>query len=217
MSSDAMSGIVEAILASDNLINIPALANKEEQKKMNKSVKEGKIMAKNEPPHKEKGRENTIKRKGIILERLDTSRKEDIREANVQIMTLSIVCPGRPEIELSHPFISSPKDCLFTLKEGTKYRLKFSFRVSDKVVSGLKYENTLWKAGVRVDRSTVLLGNFKPHEKPYGYQLEEETLPCGILVRGVYTARAKVTDDGGKCYMDIQYHFDIKKTWPSSP
>ncbi|KZV22987.1 Immunoglobulin E-set superfamily protein isoform 1 [Dorcoceras hygrometricum] len=209
MSSDAMSGIVESIMASDNIINIPALVNKEEKSKRNKGVDEAKIMA-----NKEKGGENSPNRKGLILARLDTSKEEDIREANVQIMTLSIVCPGRPEIELSHPFISSPKDCLFTLKEGTKYRLKFSFRVSNKVVSGLKYENTLWKAGVRVDRSTVVLGNFRPHDKPYGYQLEEETLPCGMLVRGLYSARAKVTDDDGTCYMDIQYHFDIKKTWP---
>lgn len=37
-----------------------------------------------------------------------------------------------------------------------------------------------------------MLGNFRPHEKPYGYQLEEETLPSGILVRGIYSARAKV-------------------------
>ncbi|XP_073136395.1 rho GDP-dissociation inhibitor 1-like isoform X2 [Henckelia pumila] len=215
MSSDAISRIVEAILVSGNLIHIPALANKEKQKKMNKDVEAGKIMAKNKPAeHKEKGGENTPNKKGLVLERLDTSKKEDIRGANVQIMTLTIVCPGRPEIELSHPFISSPKDCLFTLKEGTKFRLKFSFRVSNKDVSGLKYENTLWKAGVKVDKSTVMLGHFRPHEKPYGYQLEEETLPCGILVRGIYSARTKVTDDDGTCYMDIHYHFDIKKTWP---
>ncbi|KAK4483366.1 hypothetical protein RD792_010552 [Penstemon davidsonii] len=148
-----------------------------------------------EQPHKDKGG----KRKGVVLERLDISSS---RKADVEIVGLSIICPGRPEISLSQPFISSPKACLFTLKEGTKYRLKFSFIVSNKIVT--------------VDRCTLKLGTFSPRENPYGYQLEEETLPSGILVRGLYTARAKVIDSDGKCYMDIQYHFDIQKRWPST-
>ncbi|PIN24328.1 hypothetical protein CDL12_02943 [Handroanthus impetiginosus] len=138
-------------------------------------------------------------------------------EPDVQMESLSIVCPGRPEIALSHPFISSPRACLFTLKEGTKYKLKFSFVVSNNIVSGLRYENTLWKAGIRVDKSTVVLGTFSPQKKPHVFELEEETLPCGILVRGLYSARAKVIDDDGKCYMDMHYHFDIQKNWPSDP
>ncbi|GER32671.1 Rho GDP-dissociation inhibitor [Striga asiatica] len=102
-------------------------------------------------PHRDvKGGKSTPKWKQRVLERLNTSNLGGGRiEACVQIERLSIVCLGRPEIVLSHPFISSPKACLFTLKEGTKYRLKFTFVVSNNVVSGLKYEHTLWKAGIR--------------------------------------------------------------------
>lgn len=71
------------------------------------------------------------------------------KDPEVKILSISIKCPGRPEIVLAEPFVSSPKACLFTLKEGCKYRLKFSFIVSNKDVVGLKYINTLWKAGVR--------------------------------------------------------------------
>ncbi|GFP94199.1 rho gdp-dissociation inhibitor 1 [Phtheirospermum japonicum] len=119
-----------------------------------------------------------------------------------------IDCPGRPEIALSHPFISSPKACLFTLKEGTRYRLKFSFVVSNNVVSGLKYEHTLWKAGIRVDRSTVKLGTFSPQEKPHEIELEEETLPSGILFRGLYSARAKVIN-----YLNLMNWLNISITY----
>ncbi|KAL8486932.1 hypothetical protein ACS0TY_023113 [Phlomoides rotata] len=129
---------------------------------------------------------------------------------------ISIKCPGRAEIELSQPFISSPKVYLFTLKEGTRYSLNFSFIVSNKPVSDLKYDNTLWKAGIRVDRCTVKLGTYTPREEPYVFTLEEETLPCGILVRGTYSARTKVFDREGNCYMDIHYYFNISKTWPST-
>ncbi|CAA0833234.1 Rho GDP-dissociation inhibitor 1 [Striga hermonthica] len=167
-------------------------------------------------PHKDvKGGKSTPKWKQRVPERLNTSDLGGGRnEARVQIERLSIVCPGRPEIVLSHPFISSPKACLFTLKEGTKYRLKFTFVVSNNVVSGLKYEHTLWKAGIRINRSIVNLGTFSPQEKPHAIELEEETLPSGILIRGLYSARAKVIDDEGTCYMDIHYHFDIQKSWP---
>ncbi|KAL2456943.1 Rho GDP-dissociation inhibitor 1 [Forsythia ovata] len=116
----------------------------------------------------------------------------DIVGADVRVLSLTIICPGRPEIVLSHPFVSTPKSSLFTLKEGTKYQLKFSFMVYNNVVSGLQYMNTLWKSGIRVDRSKLMLGSFCPKKEPYGYKLEEEMIPCGILVRGSYSARIKV-------------------------
>ncbi|XP_022875617.1 rho GDP-dissociation inhibitor 1-like [Olea europaea var. sylvestris] len=78
-----------------------------------------------------------------------SSSIEGSLDPDVRILNLSIVCPGRPEIILSHPFVSYPKASLFTLKEGTKYQLKFSFMVYNNVVSGLQYMNTLWKAGIR--------------------------------------------------------------------
>ncbi|KAL2459802.1 Rho GDP-dissociation inhibitor 1 [Forsythia ovata] len=78
-----------------------------------------------------------------------SSSIEDIVGADVRVLSLTIICPGRPEIVLSHPFVSTPKSSLFTLKEGTKYQLKFSFMVYNNVVSGLQYMNTLWKSGIR--------------------------------------------------------------------
>ncbi|CAI9117447.1 OLC1v1018845C1 [Oldenlandia corymbosa var. corymbosa] len=134
----------------------------------------------------------------------------------VEIVSISIKCRDRPDIVLTEPFASSPKACLFTLKEGSRYRLRFSFIVSNKTVSGLKYTNTLWKAGVRVDRSEVRLGTFNPRKEPYAYELEEDTAPSGIFVRGLYCARTKVVDATGICYLDIKYYFEIQKSWPSS-
>lgn len=36
---------------------------------------------------------------------------------------------------------------LFTLKEGSEYRLKLTFSVLHNIVSGLTYSNTVWKEG----------------------------------------------------------------------
>uniref|UniRef100_A0A3Q7JYR5 AB hydrolase-1 domain-containing protein n=1 Tax=Solanum lycopersicum TaxID=4081 RepID=A0A3Q7JYR5_SOLLC len=80
----------------------------------------------------------------------DEVEAENELEPEVQEPKLYIICPERPELVLCEPFFSTPKECLFTLKEASRYKLKFSFTVSNNVVCGLKYINTTWKTGVRV-------------------------------------------------------------------
>jgi len=68
----------------------------------------------------------------------------------VQILNLSVLSPGRPDVVLAIPFpATTSKATLFTLKEGSKYRIKFHFTVSKHIVRGLKYTYMVWKAGVR--------------------------------------------------------------------
>lgn len=38
---------------------------------------------------------------------------------------------------------------LFTLKEGSEYRLKLKFTVLHNIVSGLTYTNAVWKGGMQ--------------------------------------------------------------------
>ncbi|XP_055822201.1 rho GDP-dissociation inhibitor 1-like [Solanum dulcamara] len=145
-----------------------------------------------------------------------SSEGENELEPKVQEPKLYIICPGRPDLELSEPFFSTPKECLFTLKEASRYKLKFSFIVSNNVVYGFKYINTTWKAGVRVDKSQVMLGSFEPRKEPYVYELEEDVTPSGVFARGLYTTRTQVIDEKERCYVDIKYYFDIQRQWPES-
>jgi len=71
------------------------------------------------------------------------------KEPEVKIVSLTIICPGRPDLILPIPFTSDAKKSIFTLKEGSQYQLKFSFTVSNNIVSGLKYTNVVWKTGLR--------------------------------------------------------------------
>ncbi|KAK9268694.1 hypothetical protein L1049_000454 [Liquidambar formosana] len=113
------------------------------------------------------------------------------------------------------PEVGDPKGLRFTLKEGSCYNLKFSFIVSNNIVSGLRYTNTVWKTGIKVDSSKEMLGTFSPQPEPYTHQLPEETTPSGIFARGSYSARTKLVDDDNKCYLEMNYTFDIQKEWPS--
>jgi len=73
----------------------------------------------------------------------------EILDPEVKISSLSIVSPDRDDIVLPIPEDGNPKGLWFTLKEGSQYRLKFTFQVNNNIVSGLKYTNTVWKTGVK--------------------------------------------------------------------
>lgn len=44
-----------------------------------------------------------------------------------------------------------------------------------------------------VDQTRVMLGTFAPQKDPYTYVMEEEETPSGVLARGSYTAKTKVS------------------------
>ncbi|KAI3420720.1 uncharacterized protein J3R85_012523 [Psidium guajava] len=131
----------------------------------------------------------------------------------VKILTLSILSPGRPDVNLPFTAPFNSKRSLFTLKEGSRYHTKFSFNVFNSAVSGLKYAYTVWKTGIRVENTKKMVGTFSPRQEPYTHELEEETIPCGLFARGSYFVRTKFVDDEGKCYMDFSYYFEIRKNW----
>ncbi|KAF9669605.1 hypothetical protein SADUNF_Sadunf14G0124800 [Salix dunnii] len=98
----------------------------------------------------------------------------------------------RPDIVLSIPEDGKPQGLWFTLKEGSPYSLKFSFQVSNNIVSGLKYTNTVWKTGVKVDSTKEMLGTYSPQPEAYTHVNPAETTPSGMFARGSYSARSKV-------------------------
>jgi Rho GDP-dissociation inhibitor len=70
-------------------------------------------------------------------------------EPEVKILSLAIKSAGRDDMVLPIPEDGNPKGLWFTLKEGSKYRLEFTFQVNHNIVSGLKYTNTVWKTGIK--------------------------------------------------------------------
>ncbi|KAJ6329509.1 hypothetical protein OIU77_011059 [Salix suchowensis] len=137
-------------------------------------------------------------------------------EPDVKFLNLSILSPGRPDIVLSIPENGKPKGSWFTLKEGSPYSLKFSFQVCNNIVSGLKYTNTVWKTGVKVDSTKEMLGTYSPQPEAYTHVNPAETTPSGMFARGSYSARSKFFDDDNKRYLEINYTFDIRKEWAAT-
>ncbi|XP_027334910.1 rho GDP-dissociation inhibitor 1-like isoform X2 [Abrus precatorius] len=148
-----------------------------------------------------------------LLGSVDMSVVGESKDPEVKMLSLTVTCPDRPDLTLPIPFTNDPKKSLFILKEGSKCRMKFTFTVSNNIVSGLKYTNVVWKTGVRVDSRKKMVGTFSPQKEPYTYELEEESIPSGMFARGTYAARTKFVDDDRKCYLDVNYYFEIQKNW----
>ncbi|XP_058093542.1 rho GDP-dissociation inhibitor 1-like [Magnolia sinica] len=164
---------------------------------------------------KDKDDESLTRWKEQLLGSVDINAVGETAEPEVQITSLTILSPDRPDVVLPIPFTPNSKGFAFALKDGSRYRLKFSFIVSNNIVSGLKYTNTVWKTGVRVENTRLMLGTFSPQQEPYAYELAEETTPSGLFARGSYSARTRFVDDDGKCYLDTNYCFEIRKDWPT--
>ncbi|TVU11429.1 hypothetical protein EJB05_45015 [Eragrostis curvula] len=175
---------------------------------------------------KDKDDESLRRWKEQLLGSVDLNSVGERLEPDVKIISLSILSPGRPDIVLplpAEPWVG--KGPWFTLKEGSAYRLKFTFSVAHNIVSGLRYTNTVWKTGIKetavpqnvpLDSTKEMLGTFSPQTEPYTYLTPEDTTPSGMFARGSYSAKTKFLDDDRKCYLEMNYTFDIRREWPSS-
>ncbi|CAL9015045.1 unnamed protein product [Prunus brigantina] len=162
---------------------------------------------------KDKDDESLRRWKEQLLGSVDVNSVGETLEPDVKILSLAIKSPDRSDIVLPIPENGNPKGLWFTLKEGSRYSLEFTFQVSNNIVSGLKYTNAVWKTAVKVDSTKEMLGTFSPQSEPYTHVLPEDTTPSGIFARGSYSARSKFVDDDNKCYLEINYTFDIRKDW----
>lgn len=191
-------------------------ATEEEEEEDEGNIQLGPQFTLKEQLEKDKDDESLRRWKEQLLGSVDINSVEETLEAEVKILSLSILSPGRADMILPIPEVGNPKGLWFTLKEGSRYSLKFTFRVTNNIVSGLRYTNTVWKTGVKVDSTKEMLGTFSPQAEAYTHQMPEETTPSGIFARGSYSARTKFIDDDNKCYLEINYTFDIRKDWQAT-
>ncbi|KAF8414195.1 hypothetical protein HHK36_002195 [Tetracentron sinense] len=188
-------------------------ATEEEEEDEERKIELGPQLTLKEQLEKDKEDESLRRWKEQLLGSVDFDSVGETLEPDVKILSLSILSPGRPDFVLPIPEVGNPKGLWFTLKEGSRYCLKFSFHVSNNIVSGLKYTNTVWKSGLKVDSKKEMIGTFSPQPELYTHEIPAETTPSGIFARGSYSARSKFVDDDKKCYLEINYTFDIRKDW----
>lgn len=190
----------------------------EEEEDIESKIQLGPQCTLKELSEKDKDDESLRRWKEQLLGSVDINAVGESLDPDVKILSLAIRSPGRDDIILPIPENGNPnpKGPWFTLKEGSHYNLVFTFQVNNNIVSGLKYKNNVWKTGIKVMGSKQMIGTFSPQAESYTHEMPEETTPSGIFARGSYSAKTEFVDDDKKCYLELNYTFDIRKEWQST-
>ncbi|KAF5472705.1 hypothetical protein F2P56_009399 [Juglans regia] len=191
-------------------------ATEDEEDEEGRKIKLGPQYTLKEQFEKDKDDESLTRWKEQLLGSVDFNSVGETLEQEVKILSLAIKSPDRPNIILPIPESGKPNGLWFTLKEGSHYSLKFTFQVNNNIVSGLRYTKTVWKTGIKLDKTKEMIGTFSPQAEPCTHEMHEETTPSGLFARGSYSARSKFVDDDDKCYLEINYTFDIRNDWQSA-
>mmetsp|Transcript_32414 Transcript_32414/g.85548 ORF Transcript_32414/g.85548 Transcript_32414/m.85548 type:complete len:229 (+) Transcript_32414:41-727(+) len=172
-----------------------------------KSVEE--LMAKKE------GEDEALQRyKAQLLGAAAAGAKTD-DPRRVVITEVAIIPSDRAPITLDMTTDSKKKSLV--IKEGCMYKLQFSFRVQNELVSGLKYKHIVTRKGIKVDKTEEMLGSYGPDaEKLNTVQVprrEWEEAPSGMLARGTYTVKSSFVDDDKAEHLAFSFELEIKKEW----
>jgi len=139
----------------------------------------------------------------------------DEKNPNKVIMQkISLLAEGRDEVSID--LTKTPEELKkesFTIKEGCKYRMQMYFFVQREIVSGLRYHQKVYKAGIKVDSLSQMMGSYPPKGELQSFKTTEEEAPSGMLKRGTFKIESKFMDDDKNEYASWKWNIEIKKDW----
>jgi len=132
----------------------------------------------------------------------------------VIVKSLALVVDGRPDmvIDLSKDLETIKKQTI-AIKDGIQYRLRISFFVQREIVTGLKFVQKIHRHGVKIAKTSNMVGSYAPKSEIQSYTTPVEEMPSGMLARGTYTAKALFTDDDNHEHLKWEWTFELKKDW----
>ena len=132
----------------------------------------------------------------------------------VIVQKLALLVEGRPDNELDlSGDIENLKKKTFIMKEGTQYKIKIYFFVQREIVTGLKYVQSSYRKGIRVDKTNFMVGSYGPKKELQSYTTPLEDAPSGMIARGSYNVKSLFTDDDKNEHLKWEWTLEIKKDW----
>ncbi|KAK2744235.1 hypothetical protein FQN55_006920 [Onygenales sp. PD_40] len=135
------------------------------------------------------------------------------------IKSLALEVEGRQDITIDlsgEGSLEKLKSQPFTIKEGSRFRMKATFMVQHEVLSGLKYIQVVKRKGVRVSKDEEMLGSYPPNttdKRIYEKKFNPEEAPSGMIARGHYNALSRFVDDDDHTHLKFEWSFDIARDW----
>jgi len=136
---------------------------------------------------------------------------------HVIVKRLVLMAEGRPEkeLELKDQSLAEIKKQKFTIKEGSRFKIRIEFFVQTDIVTGLKYVQKSYKLGgtVLVDKMSHMCGSYGPKKEIQTSTSVWETAPAGLLSRGSYQITSLFTDDYKTEHLKWDWTLEIRKEW----
>lgn len=76
-----------------------------------------------------------------------------------------------------------------------------------------RYIQVAKRAGVKVDKLEQMVGSYPPSAQAMTKRFPAEEAPSGMLARGSYNCRSRLTDDDNVVHADFEWKFSIAKDW----
>lgn len=104
-----------------------------------------------------------------------------------------------------------------SIKEGSEYKFRITFRVNGEILPLLVYSVSLSKMGVHLEKDEEVLGSYAPRSEPHVVEYPKNDwyeAPKGFMMRATYTAHCKfsVKLENGKTDTILDYAYPIKIT-----
>jgi Rho GDP-dissociation inhibitor len=101
-----------------------------------------------------------------------------------------------------------------TIKEGATYRTQLEYYVQRDIVTGLNLMNRVLKARtIPIDKSKYMIGSRAPSAELQTYVSDIEQAPSGMLSRGSFLVKSKLTDDDKNVFAEWEWNLVIAKDW----
>ncbi|XP_072167833.1 rho GDP-dissociation inhibitor 1-like [Diadema setosum] len=156
--------------------------------------------------------ESLVKYKKQLLGQLDGVTDEGGN--NVLVKQMIFRTDGREDITIDLTGdVSKLKQKPIVIKEGVEYCIVIKFRVQREIVAGLRYYQETFRKGIKVDKSSFMVGSYGPKTEFQEYTTKKDEAPKGMIARGHYTIKSKFFDDDKNIYLEWEWSFDIKKDW----
>lgn len=132
----------------------------------------------------------------------------------VIVQKLAVLVDGRADVEIDLTGdLDELKKKNLILQEGCQYRVKIYFYVQREIVQGLKYVQQSYRAGIKVDKNTFMVGSYGPKKELQSYTTPVEEAPTGMIARGTYNIKSLFTDDDKNEHLKWEWKLEIKKDW----
>lgn len=135
----------------------------------------------------------------------------DLKDSSKQVLDFP---QYKTESEINDFLKNYIKATPIKIKESSVFQIKIFFKIQKEIITGLRYQQNIKKAGISLDKLNNQLGSYAPStqsQPEYSITLPEIEAPSGFLGRGSYSIVSKFVDDDKVNHLTLNWGVEITK------